>query len=247
MKRAILLLSGGLDSAVTGYYAQKRVSYTDLIALFFDYGQRARKEELYYSKKLARALHARFMKIELPWLQKLSTSHLTKHGVVPKTSENDLASGRKSILDWWVPCRNAIFLVNALAVAESLYLEKKQRYDILIGLKHEGSVHMKDTTERFVEQMNLVAEEATHHGNYTILAPLISLDKPEVIQLGKELHVPFQYTYSCYAGFSGKQSRTHCGVCLNCMLRKKGFYWAGIRDPTQYTSRTTKRFINKLD
>lgn len=243
MKNALLLVSGGLDSVVTAYYVKNRMNYKNLVFLFFDYGQRACKQEENCSRKIAVILKAKFLKVRLNWLKELSGGFLTKDKTFPKTRDRDLANGKKDILDWWVPCRNAIFVIVALAHAESLYLKKKKRYDIFLGLKYEGKVHMKDTTPEFIRKMQEAAEEATHHGGYRIIAPLIKMDKPKVVKIGEELGVPFELTYSCY---TGNKNLVHCGECLNCMLRKKGFYWAGIDDRTKYAVlRTKKRFINQ--
>ena len=106
----------------------------------------------------------------------------------------------------------------------------QERYDIIIGLKNEGEAHFKDTTERFIKKINNLVKDATNDGDYEIIAPLIKLDKPEVIKLGEKLKIPFELTYSCYI------ENGHCGKCLNCMLRKKGFYWAGVKDPTKYST-----------
>ena len=233
MKNAIILCSGGLDSVVSAYFVREK--YAKLKFLFFDYGQRAVMEEEYCSKKIAEKLGASFIKVELPWLGKISTAMLNKEGEFKETTEKDLEDGREEILNWWVPCRNSVFLINALAFAESEYLSKKKRYDVIIGLKNEGSVHMKDTTEKFVKKMNELSEEATHHGGYKIIAPLIKKDKTEVVKIGVELGVPSELTYSCYVGNGFRDGKVvHCGKCLNCMLRKKGFYWSGVNDPSVY-------------
>ncbi len=237
MKNAIIVVSGGLDSVVTSYYVKYKLDYNNLLFLFFNYKQRAIKEEEYCVKKIAKKLNAKYKKIDISWLNDISTAFINKQGKTPITKEKDLEDGTKDILNWWVPCRNSIFLINALAHAEFEYLKNKEKYDIFIGLKNEGQVHMKDTTEKFIEKMNELAEEATNDGNYKVLAPLIKLDKTDVVKLGKELKVPFELTYSCYIqnGFN-KKIPIHCGTCLNCMLRKKGFYWSGIQDPSFYRS-----------
>lgn len=235
MKNAIILVSGGLDSAVTAHYAKQHLHYDVIKFIFFDYGQRALAEERSCCDALAKNIGAEVTVVDLRWLGSISTAALNNADDAPKTSENDLEDGKNDILLWWVPCRNAIFLMSAIAHAESEFLKHKQRFDILIGLKNEGQVHMKDTTPAFVLKVNELAEEATHHGGYEILAPLIEKDKTEVIALGKSLGVPFQKTYSCYVE-NGFQNNVpiHCGTCLNCMLRKKGFYWAGVEDPSVY-------------
>ncbi len=227
MKNAMVLCSGGLDSVVVAYSIKNK--YRKLKLLFFDYGQRALKEEEKCVREISKKLNSDFEKIKLPWLGKISTAMLNREGEFRETTEKDLGK-KEDLLTWWVPCRNSIFLINALAFAESEFLKNKERYDIIIGLKNEGEAHFKDTTERFIKKINNLVKDATNDGDYEIIAPLIKLDKPEVIKLGEKLKIPFELTYSCYI------ENGHCGKCLNCMLRKKGFYWAGVKDPTKYST-----------
>ena len=227
MKNAMVLCSGGLDSVVVAYSIKNK--YRKLKLLFFDYGQRALKEEEKCVREISKKLNSDFEKVKLPWLGDISTAMLNKGGEFKSTIEKDLEK-KEDLLTWWVPCRNSIFLINALAFAESEFLKNKERYDIIIGLKNEGEVHFKDTTERFIKKINNLVKDATNDGDYEIIAPLIKLDKPEVIKLGEKLKIPFELTYSCYI------ENGHCGKCLNCMLRKKGFYWAGVKDPTKYST-----------
>ena len=227
MKNAMVLCSGGLDSVVVAYSIKNK--YRKLKLLFFDYGQRALKEEEKCVREISKKLNSNFEKVKLPWLGDISTAILNKGGEFKSTIEKDLEK-KEDLLTWWVPCRNSIFLINALAFAESEFLKNKERYDIIIGLKNEGEAHFKDTTERFIKKINNLVKDATNDGDYEIIAPLIKLDKPEVIKLGEKLKIPFELTYSCYI------ENGHCGKCLNCMLRKKGFYWAGVKDPTKYST-----------
>lgn len=235
MKNAIIIMSGGIDSTVASYYIKNRLDYDSLKFLLFDYGQRAIKEEEFCCKENAKKLNAEFKKIELNWLGDISASIINQERNFQETTEKDLEDEKKDITTWWVPCRNAVFLINALAYAESEFIKTKENQDIVIGLINEGMVHMKDTTEKFIKKINSLAKESTNEGEFNIIAPLIKLDKTEVIKLGQELNVPFGLTYSCYIGNRFQNnSLMHCGKCLSCMLRKKGFYWAGIEDPTFY-------------
>ena len=228
MKNAIILCSGGLDSVVTAYYVKDK--YSKLKFLFFDYGQRSLKEEEYCSREIAKKLNVEFIKIELKWLGEISTAMLNKDVKIKETTDKDLEDGKKDIVNWYVPCRNSIFLINAIAFADSEFLKKKERYDVVVGFENEGEGHFKDTTESFVKKVNELSEEATE--GFEVIAPLIKKDKTEVVKLGKELKVPFELTYSCYVG--SKDKLTHCGKCLNCKLRQKGFYWAGVEDRSKY-------------
>ena len=233
MKNAIILCSGGLDSVVAAY--KFREKYDRVKFLFFNYSQRSLKEEEFCARKIAEILNAEFIKIDLKWLGKISGAALNQEIEFKETTEKDLENTGNQILNWWVPARNSVFLINALAFAESEFLNNKEKYDIIIGLKNEGREHMKDTTPEFVNKVNELINHATHHGDYEVIAPLINLDKIETIKLGDKLGIPFELTYSCYIGNNfNKKKLVHCGKCLNCVLRKKSFYWSGINDPTDY-------------
>ncbi len=232
---AIVLCSGGFDSVVTAHYVRPKVK--DLIILFIDYDQRVLKEEEFCARKCAEDLKAEFVKIDMKWLNKISTSLINDDKDVPVTKDVDLGKIEKEkdeILLWWIPCRNSLFLNCALAHAESKYLSEKKRYDVYIGLKNEGKIHMKDTTQEFVDAFNKLCEEATHDGGYKVLAPFIKKDKDEITKIGDELKVDHRFTYSCYKGEGIKEIPVHCGYCNNCVIRKKAFYWSGIKDPSIY-------------
>jgi len=236
MGNAIILCSGGFDSVVTAYKAKQ--TNKKLILLFFDYSQRPLQEELACVKKTAKDLQAKLKIIKLPWLGELSTSIINNERDFKPTTDNDLKETKKTqkdIQNWWVPARNTVFLTAALALVESIYLKTKEKYDIYIGLKDEGQLHFKDTTPEFVKQMNELQKHATDKGDFKILAPFLDKDKDELTKIGLELNVPFQDTYSCYINNGFKEDiPIHCGKCLNCVLRKKAFYWAGKPDPSIY-------------
>jgi len=235
MKNALILLSGGLDSATTLYYVKNKLKPKKIICLFIDYGQLALKEEEYCSRNLSKKIKAKFKKINLKWLGDISQSLTNKKGKIPKTDPRNIVKEKKQLLRWWVPSRNTIFLAAALAHAESKFLSKKEKYEIYIGLKHEGKVPMKDTTKEFIQEFNKLAIHSTHHGKYKIIAPLIDLDKDEIVKLAHSLNVPIESTYSCYIGSKFiKNKLIHCGTCSNCIQRKQAFYWANIKDPTSY-------------
>jgi len=233
-KNAILLASGGLDSFVMAHYVKKRLKKKIKI-LFFDYGQKALREELFCVNKLARQLKAKLMIINLRWLGKISTSFINKN---KKT-------GKDEIIKWYVPCRNSIFLFAALAYAESLFLSKKEKNDIYIGIKYEGELSFKDTTSKFLKKINGFVKNCVQEGRYKILAPFINKDKEEIINLGGKMKINLQDTYSCYIGkgFAKINKRIipiHCGVCGGCKARKKGFRFSNIKDLSIYKNRKGK-------
>ena len=227
-KNAIILCSGGLDSVVTAHYVKKRLDYNKLIILFFNYGQKSLNAEKGYSKKCVGDLDGKFIEVKLDWLGKISTSLINKKGKVKKLNKKDLKNTKKESEKFYVPCRNSVFLVHALALAESIFIKEGTKSDIFVGFKCEGNESYPDTTKKFVKEINRLSKIGCA-GNFKIYAPLILKDKEDIIQLGEKLCVNFRKTFSCYIG-----KTKHCGNCLACQLRKAGFYWAGLKDPTKY-------------
>lgn len=226
MRNAIILCSGGLDSTVTAHLVRKRSYYDKLTILFFNYGQKALNAERQASKKCSSHINAEFKEISLPELSKLSTSLINKPGKVKEIK--DLRDTKEESTKWYVPCRNTIFLNYALALAESEFIKSKIPSDIFVGFKCEGKESYPDTTPEFVEKMNNLARISCAYP-FRVIAPLIKMDKEDIVLLGTKLDVPLSATFSCYVGKS-----FHCGKCLACKLRKAGFYWANIKDSTKY-------------
>jgi 7-cyano-7-deazaguanine synthase len=225
MKNAIVLCSGGVDSVTTAYYAKKKLKYKKITILFFDYCQKSLKRERECSRSCARKLGAEFQEIKLGWLNRISSSLINKPGKVKKLGRKDLKDTKEESKKWYVPCRNTVFLVYALALSDSIYIREGRIFDILAGFKNEGRESFPDTTKDFVKKMNQLAKISTKS---RIIAPLIEKDKEDIIALGKKLGVNFKNTHSCYA------KNKSCGKCLACMLRKEGFYWANEKDETEY-------------
>ncbi len=242
-RSAIDMISGGVDSVTTAYYVNKKLRPSNQLLIFCNYKQRTYDYEEFCIKQISRELKVPLKIIDLKWLGDISTSVLTHpEREIAETKEADLwdpAKAKQRILKWWDPCRNAILLLVGLSHAESFYISKGERYDVYIGIRRETPVAMKDNTPEFLEEMNRAAEQATHHGGYRLLAPLITYDKDRVVELGEELGVPWEYTYSCYSGYGfrtvkGKKLPVHCGYCSNCRRRKLAFREAGVKDPSVY-------------
>lgn len=235
-KSAIVLCSGGIDSVATAYYVKKRLHYNNIIILFFNYAQKSLRQERKCARACAIKLKAEFIEISLPELAKLSTSLINIKKKIKKLTRKDLKDTAKESKKWYVPNRNAIFINYALALAESLCLKTKSKtkrvYDIFVGFKNEGEESYPDTTREFVDTMNKLAKSISIKSKLS--APLIKLDKEDIIKLGNKLGVDFRNTYSCYVGNSKNSKGKHCGYCLACRLRQEGFYWANIKDPTKY-------------
>ena len=176
MKNAIILCSGGIDSVTTAYYVKKKLKYDKIIVLFFNYGQRTLYQERNSSKKCAKDLNARFIEINLKELGDISTSLINKKGKIKKITRKELKNTSKESEKFYVPCRNTIFLVYALALVESFYINQKEIYDIFVGFKCEGKESYPDTTSKFVEEMNRLSKIGCSK-QFKVKAPLIKKDK----------------------------------------------------------------------
>jgi 7-cyano-7-deazaguanine synthase len=227
MKRAVVLLSGGLDSATT--LAICRHDGFEPCALSFNYGQRHRLE-LNAAKRVASALGAREHRIANIDLRVFGGSALTDDIAVPKNREPD---SENEIPVTYVPARNTIFLSYALAWCEVLGAA-----DIFIGANAIDYSGYPDCRPEFISAFERMANVATKAGvegsRFKIHAPLISMSKAEIIRKGMELGVDFSITHSCYdPGADG----VACGQCDSCRLRLEGFRAAGLVDPIRYAVR----------
>jgi 7-cyano-7-deazaguanine synthase len=216
--KAVVLLSGGLDSATTLYYAKnKGFSCT---CLSFDYGQRHGRE-LAAAKRIASAARCehRTVKISLPWK---GSSLLDKKIRLPAFDRPQRAG--REIPNTYVPARNIIFLSFALSCAEAI-----GAHAIYIGANAVDYSGYPDCRPAFYRAFQNVARTGTKSGQkrpVRILTPLIDLTKAEIVKLGSRLKVPYELTWSCYAG-----GQRPCGRCDSCFYRRKGFLAAGIVDP----------------
>ena len=220
--RAVVLLSGGLDSATVLALARKETR--ECIALSFAYGQR-HEIELQAARRVAasmRVLEHVFYPLDL---RVFGGSALTDDIAVPK----DVA-GAPGIPVTYVPARNTIFLALALGLAES-----RGASEIWIGVNAIDYSGYPDCRPQFVEAFQQVILRGTRSGverqEPRIVAPLINMTKAEIIRRGVELGVDYSLTHSCY---DPDGQRRACGRCDSCVLRRKGFEEAGVRDPTRY-------------
>ena len=225
MKRAVVLLSGGVDSATTLAIA-KEEGY-ELFALSFRYGQR-HQIEVTSAQRIAKSLGVKEHRVIEIDLRAIGGSALTAAIDVPKNrSENEISSG---IPITYVPARNTIFLSYALAWAEVINAQ-----DIFIGVNALDYSGYPDCRPEFILQFEKLARLATKTGiegkRYRIRAPLIDLTKAQIIAKGVKLGVQFSLTTSCYDPVPDGDA---CGECDSCLVRAKGFREAGIPDPTRY-------------
>ncbi|MBI2525985.1 MAG: 7-cyano-7-deazaguanine synthase QueC [Candidatus Rokubacteria bacterium] len=221
--RAVVLVSGGLDSATA--LAGARAEGYACHALSFDYGQRHRRE-LDSARRVASALGAGEHLVLRLDLRAIGGSALTDDVPVPKgRSEAAVGAG---IPATYVPARNTIFLAHALAWAEVLGAQ-----DIFIGVNTLDYSGYPDCRPEYIEAFERMANLATKAGvegtsRFTIHTPLIRLTKAEIVRRGQALGVDFALTWSCY---EPEPDGRACGLCDSCLLRKKGFAEAGLEDP----------------
>ena len=225
--KAVVLLSGGLDSATTLYLARSR-GYR-CFGLLFDYGQRHRRE-LRSAQALAGAAGcpAQMVKVPLPWGGSALTDRRLK--IPTRRSLRTIAQARHSpggqgIPATYVPARNTIFLALALSYAETIGARA-----IFIGanaLDYSGYPDCRPAYYRALQRVARLGTKAGAAGRpIQIVAPLLRKSKAQIIRLGKRLRVPFELTWSCYQG-----RRHPCGCCDSCLLRTLGFREAGFPDP----------------
>jgi 7-cyano-7-deazaguanine synthase len=224
MKKAVCLISGGIDSCVTTYIAKSK-GYK-IFALSFNYGQR-HKKEIECAKKIAQLVKAKKHVIFDINLDKFGGSSLVDKKLKPEINRGIDEIGKK-IPSTYVPARNTVFLSIALAFAETIDAEA-----IFIGVTATDYSGYPDCRPEYIEafqkMVNLATKKCIEGKSIEIKAPLLFLSKAEIIKKGKKLGVPFDKTWSCYLG--GKLA---CGKCDSCLLRLKGFKEAEINDPIKY-------------
>jgi 7-cyano-7-deazaguanine synthase len=225
MKRAVVLLSGGIDSTTT--LAIAIAEGYEAYALSFDYGQR-HQIEVEAARRVANSLGAREHRVAGIDLRIFGGSALTDDVDVPKQrSETEIAHG---IPVTYVPARNTIFLAYALAWAEVI-----SAADIFTGVNAIDYSGYPDCRAEFIKGFENLANLGTKAGvegsRFHIHTPLIRFSKAEIIRKAVELNVDLSLTHSCY---DPSPEGLACGECDSCLLRLKGFREAGIKDPIRY-------------
>jgi 7-cyano-7-deazaguanine synthase len=236
MKRAVVLLSGGLDSTTT--LATTIAEGYETYALSFEYGQR-HKIELDAARRIAGALGAKEHRVAKIDMRIFGGSALTDDLDVPKKrSETEIGHG---IPVTYVPARNTIFLSYALALAETVGAR-----DIFIGANAIDYSGYPDCRPGFIAAFETLANLGTKAGvegaRFRIHAPLIKFSKAEIIRKALELDVDLALTHSCY---DPSPEGVACGECDSCLLRLKGFREAGLEDPIPYATRGTSEGQNR--
>jgi 7-cyano-7-deazaguanine synthase len=220
LKKAVCIISGGMDSTLSAYIAKYEEGY-EIIAVHFSYGQKTQKRELESFKKISNSLKAvKEYVLDLNFISQIGGSALT---------DNDITVPTGGIEDGvpitYVPFRNGIFLSIAAAIAE-----REEAKAIYIGVVEEDSSGYPDCTDRFISKLESAINEGTKpKTEIDIVTPLISLKKEDIVKRALKLNVPLELTWSCY-----QNEIRACGVCDSCRLRLKGFEKAGVKDKILY-------------
>lgn len=219
MKKALCIMSGGMDSTLVAYIMRSR-GY-QIVALHFNYGQRTVVKELSCFRDICADLGVREKyEIDLDFFKSIGASALTDHSIAVPTKGIE-----PGVPITYVPFRNGIFLSIATAIAEKEGCEA-----IAIGVVEEDSSGYPDCRESFIktftEAANLGTKETTH---LMTEMPLVHLSKADIVQEAITLGVPLHLTWSCY-----QNDEVACGVCDSCRLRLGGFDKAGMKDPIEY-------------
>jgi len=224
-KKAIVLLSGGLDSPTVAFMAREK-GY-DVSCLIFDYGQRHRRE-IESAKKIAEREGFPFEVLEfrMPWG---GSSLLDKQIKIPR--KRDLKAIKNKIPSTYVPARNTIFIAFGVSYAEAIGAEA-----VFIGANAIDFSGYPDCRPEYFKAYKKLISRATKNGKIKIEVPLLYKNKSEIIKIGRSIGVPHELTWSCYDG-----GEVPCLECDSCILRAKGFKEAGLKDPlVKQTSKTYK-------
>jgi 7-cyano-7-deazaguanine synthase len=210
--KVLVLVSGGLDSATCLYWAKK--NFSQIYAITFDYYGRIENEKKAAIALSEKASTLELFRISIPFIKESSDFYSGKH--VSPTTDKRWAS--------YIPARNLIFYSIAAHYAEFLDIKW-----VIGGHSKDDGLFFKDATESFIKDMNSLFNRGCQYCNerpYTILAPLASLDRVEIIRLAIKLEVPLDLTWSCH-----RSGETQCGQCYACTSRSEAFRFLGIADP----------------
>lgn len=227
--RAVVVLSGGMDSTVCAALAAKDHGPDAVAALHVDYGQRTEARERKAFEAICDRLGiSRRLVVRNQALSQIGGSALTDSQIAVPEAGAEIGS---HVPITYVPFRNAHFLSVAVSWAEVLGAE-----NIYIGAVQQDSSGYPDCRPEYYDAFNEVIRRGTKEGNIRISTPLIALTKAEIVQLGLELAAPFDLTWSCYS-----REDSACGACESCVLRLRAFTAAGSVDPIPYLPQAARR------
>lgn len=220
-KKAVCVLSGGMDSTLSSYLAAQ--DGYEIIAVHFNYGQRTEHKELECFRNICIELDVKEKyEINIPFFTQIGASALTDN-----TIDVPIGGIEAGVPITYVPFRNGIFLSIATAIAE-----KHGATAIYIGVVQEDSSGYPDCTDTFIDKMEKAMNQGTkEETKLTIITPLVHMTKEEIVKKALEMDVPLHYTWSCY-----KNEKEACGLCDSCRLRLKGFEKAGATDKIPYVN-----------
>lgn len=218
-KKAICILSGGMDSTLSSYIA-KNEGY-EIIAVHFNYGQRTEKRELKAFRDICDDLGIlEKYEIDIPFFTQIGASALTDKNIDVPTE-----GVKPGVPITYVPFRNGIFLSITAAIAE-----KEGATAMYIGVVQEDSSGYPDCTDEFIQDITKAINQGTkEETKIEIITPLVHLTKAQIVEEAIKLNVPLEHTWSCY-----KEENEACGVCDSCRLRLNGFKLANAIDPIPY-------------
>ena len=218
-KKAICILSGGMDSTLASYMA-KNDEY-EIIAVHFNYGQRTQDRELKAFRDICDDLKIlEKYEIDIPFFTQIGASALTD-----KTIDVPTGGIEAGVPITYVPFRNGIFLSITAAIAE-----KEGATAMYIGVVQEDSSGYPDCTDQFIQDITKAINQGTkEETKIEIITPLVHLTKAQIVEEAIKLNVPLEHTWSCY-----KEEEVACGVCDSCRLRLNGFKIANKIDPIPY-------------
>lgn len=218
-KKAICILSGGMDSTLASYIA-KNDGY-EIIAVHFNYGQRTEKRELKAFRNICEDLKIKEKyEIDIPFFTQIGASALTDDSI-----DIPVDGVEEGVPVTYVPFRNGIFLSITAAIAE-----KENAEAMYIGVVQEDSSGYPDCTDEFIADITKAINQGTKESTkIEIKTPLVHLTKAQIVSKSLELNVPLKHTWSCY-----KEEDQACGLCDSCRLRLNGFKLANSTDPIPY-------------
>lgn len=220
-ERAVVLLSGGMDS-VTALY-ETHLRFAEVTALSFEYGSRHNHREIPCARWHAERLGVKHLVFQLPFVGQYFSSSLLRTGGPVPFGHYEEASMRQTV----VPFRNGILLAVAAGLAESL-----EAHSLVIAAHAGDHTIYPDCREEFMRSMADAIRLGTYAG-VRILRPFIDLDKAAILRRGHALGIDFAHTWSCYLGLD-----LHCGRCGTCVERREAFLASGLADPTAYADQS---------